>query len=67
MENEEKTPVSNEEIMAELKKQRKIITAILVIVSVIAAAVIVYIFFKMTVGSIFAQIISLLTGLFMGG
>lgn len=67
MENEEKTPVSNEEIMAELKKQRKIITAILVIVSVIAAAVIVYIIFKMTVGSIFAQIISLLTGLFMGG
>lgn len=67
MENEEKTPVSNEEIMAELKKQRKIITAILVIVSVIAAAVIAYIIFKMTVGSIFAQIISLLTGLFMGG
>lgn len=67
MENEEKTPVSNEEIMAELKKQRKIITAVLVIVSVIAAAVIAYIFFKMTVGSIFAQIISLLTGLFMGG
>ncbi|MGN0596398.1 MAG: hypothetical protein ACI4J1_03595 [Ruminiclostridium sp.] len=64
MENEEKTPVSNEEIMAELKKQRKIITAILILVCVIAAAVIVYIIFKMTVGSIFTQVVNLITGLF---
>lgn len=64
MDNEEKTPVTNEEIMTELKRQRKLLTAILAIVCVIAAAVLIYILFKVLVGSVFAQIVSLITGLF---
>lgn len=64
MDNEEKMPAANEEIMTELKRQRRMLTAILVIVCVIAAAVLIYILFKVVVGSIFAQVVSLITGLF---
>ncbi len=64
MDNEEKMPAANEEIMTELKRQRRMLTAILVIVCVIAAAVLIYILFKVFVGSIFAQVVSLITGLF---
>ena len=52
------------EIKCELKHQRKMLTAILVFIIILACTIIIYLFYKMTIGSIFGHIIGFVTGLF---
>ena len=52
------------EIKRELKRQRKMLTAILVFIIILACTIIIYLFYKMTIGSIFGHNIGFVTGLF---
>lgn len=52
------------EIKKELTRQRKMMTAILVFIIILACVIIIYLFYKMTIGSIFGHIIGFVTGLF---
>ena len=64
----ENTPETKTDEIAEIKKeltrQRKMMTAILVFIIILAFVIIIYLFYKMTIGSIFGHIIGFVTGLF---
>ncbi len=64
----ENTPETKTDEIAEIKKeltrQRKMMTAILVFIIILACVIIIYLFYKMTIGSIFGHIIGFVTGLF---
>ena len=64
----ENTPKTKTDEIAEIKKeltrQRKMMTAILVFIIILACVIIIYLFYKMTIGSIFGHIIGFVTGLF---
>lgn len=64
----ENTPETKTDEIAEIKKeltrQRKMLTAILVFIIILACVIIIYLFYKMTIGSIFGHIIGFVTGLF---
>ena len=52
------------EIKKELTRQRKMMTAILVFIIILACVIVIYLLYRMTVGSIFGHIIGFVTGLF---
>lgn len=52
------------EIKKELKKQKKMLTAILVFIIILTCTIVIYLFYKMTIGSIFGHLIGFITGLF---
>lgn len=64
----ENTPETKTDEIAEIKKeltrQRKMMTAILVFIIILACVIVIYLLYRMTVGSIFGHIIGFVTGLF---
>lgn len=52
------------EIKKELKRQNKKLNAILVFIIILTCVIVIYLLYRMTIGSIFGHIISFVTGLF---
>lgn len=53
-------------LRAEVKKLKSKLTVILVFQIILTSVIVIYLFYKMTIGSIFGQIIGFVTGLFGG-
>ena len=51
-------------IQTEQKKQRKMLTAILVFLIILTSVIVIYLLYKMTLGSIIGKLIGLVTGIF---
>lgn len=55
-----------EELRRELKKLKSMIKAILVLLIILTSFIVIYLLYKMTIGSIFGQLIGFVTRLFGG-